>query len=222
METRSRETGSTHLDLNSEPTTPARSGPGRRVSGYPRLGRYRPAGGRFSPSRTLTYTACFNNSDDLTAARAVASPSHDIKRNRPLRHRVRALARRRSHRASCSRLHLAPRARPAHRGATPRWLVVREPGLAPRLHRRTRTPERTVAGTTLGATTRRATPSRTSVRAPRLNYAANPHRRIHRAHRFRERRDRSHPRAFVRVYHQPSHPDLSRRWFWTAARGSTT
>src|SRR5665213_3668084 len=50
METRSRETGSTHLDLNSEPTTPARSGLGRRVSGYPRLGRYRPAGGRFFPA----------------------------------------------------------------------------------------------------------------------------------------------------------------------------
>jgi hypothetical protein len=30
-------------------------------------------------------------------------------------------------------------------------------------------------------------------------------------------RDAAHPRAFVRVYHQPSHPDLSRRWFWTAA-----
>jgi hypothetical protein len=30
-------------------------------------------------------------------------------------------------------------------------------------------------------------------------------------------RDAGHPRAFARVYHQPSHPDLSRRWFWTAA-----
>jgi len=30
-------------------------------------------------------------------------------------------------------------------------------------------------------------------------------------------RDPAHPRAFARVCRQPSHPDLSRRWFWTAA-----
>ena len=30
-------------------------------------------------------------------------------------------------------------------------------------------------------------------------------------------RDAAHPRAFARVYRQPSHPNGSRRWFWTAA-----
>jgi hypothetical protein len=30
-------------------------------------------------------------------------------------------------------------------------------------------------------------------------------------------RDPAYPDAFVRVYHQASHPDASRRWFWTTA-----
>ena len=29
--------------------------------------------------------------------------------------------------------------------------------------------------------------------------------------------DPAHPTAFARVYLQPSHPDLSRQWFWTAS-----
>ena len=30
-------------------------------------------------------------------------------------------------------------------------------------------------------------------------------------------RDPAHPAAFARVYVQPSHPDPTHRWFWTAS-----